>query len=135
MKSIPFTQDQINQLNQNPYTAYVTSNTIRFTLDFKIFALKEAQAGATSVKIFMKAGYDPEILGKTRIYHVLKRIKKEAASPQGLQPPKGLTKEKEAEEFAKTELSKLKTSTAIDELQAKVIKLEEKIEFLSKLFF
>ena len=135
MKSIPFTQNQMNLLYQNPYTAKVTSNTISFTLEFKIFALNEAQAGTSSVKIFIKAGYDPEILGKQRIYSAIKKIKKQAASPRGLQPPRGMTKEKRAEQFAKAELSNMKTATAIDELQNKVIALEEKIEFLSKLFF
>lgn len=135
MKSIPFTQEQIKILSNNPYTASVSTHIIRFTLDFKVFALKESQAGLTSIKIFIKAGYDPEILGKQRMYSVMKHIKREAASSKGLQPPKGLSKEKQAELFAKTDLSKKHTATAIRDLQDKVVQLEEKIEFLSKLFF
>ncbi|MDO5520579.1 MAG: hypothetical protein Q4G58_08820 [bacterium] len=135
MKSIPFTQEQINILSLNPYTASVSTHVIRFTLDFKVFALKEAQGGSTSTKIFEKAGYDPKTLGKTRMYNVMKAIKREAASARGLQPPKGLSKEKQAEQFAKTDLSKKHTATAIRDLQDKVVQLEEKIEFLSKLFF
>ena len=100
-----------------------------------MYALEEAKTGTGSIKIVVKAGYEPEIRGKQRIQSVIKKIKKQAASPRGLQPPRGMTKEKRAEQFANAELSNMKTSTAIDELQNKIIVLEETIEFLSKLFF
>lgn len=129
MKSIPFTNEQVEILKQNLYTADVTAQRIRYTLDFKIFVMKQVQAGLTSTNIFKKAGYDPEILGKQRIYMTVKNIKKEAASPDGLRSPRTV---KQAERFAQEELSKKRTSTAVRELQERVIYLEQEIEFLKK---
>lgn len=130
MRSESFTQEQIEILRQNPYTEWISEKRIHFTMEFKLFALKEIQNGLTSIKIFKKAGYDPAILNKQRMYSAIKNIKREAASPEGLKPPRGT---KRAEQFAKEELSKKKNSTAIKELQERIVYLEQEIEFLKKI--
>lgn len=130
MQTIPFTQEQLEILRSNPYTEWVSAQRIHYTMDFKFFALKEAQAGLSSVKIFEKAGYDPAILGKQRIYSTIKAIKREAASPEGLKPSRGA---KQAKRFAEANLSKHKDSTAIKKLQEQIIYLEQEIEFLKKI--
>lgn len=38
--------------------------------------MKKVEAGLTSVEIFKLAGYDPNILGKQRIYMYIKNLKK-----------------------------------------------------------
>lgn len=135
MKSIPFTKEQIQFLEQNPYTASVSKHIIRYTLEFKEFALWESKKGTTSTKIFVKAGYDPEILGKTRIYNALKHFKREAASSEGLKEPVGLTKEQKAEQFASADFSKKRTDTALKELQSEISYLKQQVEFLKKISF
>lgn len=130
-----FTQEEINLLNQNPYTASVTEKYIRFTLEFKLTAFEKLQSGVKPSKIFKEAGYDTGLLGNARIQSVMKKIKQDAASPKGIQPPKGMTKQKQAEIFANADLSKLKTDTAIKEMQEKIVKLEQQVEFLSNVFF
>lgn len=129
MRTIPFTTEQIKILKENPYTANVTAQRIHYTLDFKIFAMKEVATGLTSVKLFKKAGYDPEILGKNRMYGALKAIKREAASPEGLQPPSCM---KQAERFAQEDFSRKQTKKAFTELQDKIVFLEQEIELLKK---
>ena len=130
MKTIPFTQEQLEILRRNPYTEWVSPQRIHYTMDFKIFALKESNAGVSSVKIFEKAGYDPEILGKQRIYCTIKKIRQQAASPEGLQQSRGA---KSAKRFATEELNKKKNSTAIKQLQDRIVYLEQEIEFLKKI--
>lgn len=129
MKTLPFTQEQMESLKSNPYTACVSPRQIFFTLEFKLFALKEAQNGMKSVKIFQKAGYDPEVLGKERMYCVIKRIKKEAASEQGLHVSKG---EKSRERLSKEMLEKKQTAATIKAMQKKILQLEQELEFLKK---
>lgn len=129
MKTIPFTNEQIEILKKNPYTAYVTSQRIQYTLDFKIFVIKESEAGLTSVKIFQKAGYAPDIIGIQRIYSTVKRMKKEAVSKEGLQAPHPT---KKAERFAQEDFSKKQTNKAIDELQNRIVFLEQELDFLKK---
>ena len=97
------------------------------------FAVEQSLKGIKSPEIFRSAGFDPEMLGKPRMYAALKKFKKEAASPEGLREPRGKSREEKLAEFAKSDLSKKQTKTAIRELQEKVIHLEQQIEFLKKI--
>lgn len=127
-----FTQAEINLLLQNPYTADVCPSCLYYTLAFKEYALKEAAKGETSIRIFTKAGYDPELLGKPRMYAALKSFKREAASPQGLHESRH-SREAKLYALAKQDLSKAKTENAISQLQNRVVHLEQQIEFLKKI--
>lgn len=130
MNTLPFTQEEVELLKSNPYTAHVTENRISFTLNFKIFAIKESQAGLTSVQIFQKAGYDPAVLGKDRIYKTMKRLKKEAASDRGLHAgPKEKSNQKRSEEL----LNKKRTDAQLKAMQKKILRLEQELEFLKKI--
>jgi len=133
-KRIPFTPEQMEVLMCNPYTARVTPHRILFTLEFKEFAMQQVTvSGMTYRKIFQKAGYDTELLGHERMKHIMRSIKLEAASAEGLQEPKGGTREQELARRQKEDLSKKHTKTAIRELQDRVNHLEQQLEFLKKL--
>lgn len=126
----PFTEEQMQILMSNRYTYSLTKHRIQYTLEFKQYVMKELAEGNTSVNIFIKAGYDPEILSVQRIYTFVKRLKIEAASSEGLKPPKEY---KQARDFAKKKLEEEKTSTAIKELQNQIVYLEQEVEFLKKI--
>ncbi len=128
-----FTSEEINIIKQNPYVVSVSSSKISYSLAFKKFALEQSQKGLTSPQIFQKAGFDPEMLGRPRMYAALKHFKKEAASPEGLREPRGKSREERLSEFAKADLSKKQTKTAIRELQEKIVHLEQQLEFLKKI--
>ena len=128
-----FTQTEMEQLRMNPYVLNVTPSKITYSLDFKKWALAEAEKGLRSPEIFRKAGFDTEVLGKPRMYAAMKKFKKQAASPEGLHEPKGKSKEERLEAFAKEDLSRKHTKTAIKELQDKIVHLEQMIEFLKKI--
>lgn len=127
-----FTQTELQLLQQNPFTADVCPTHLYYTMAFKEYALKEAAKGETSVHIFAKAGYDPEVLGKSRIYAAMKSFKAEAASPQGLHESRH-SREAKLEALAQEDLAKAKTSKAIKKLQEQVMHLEQQIEFLKKI--
>lgn len=128
-----FTQDEIDIIAQNPYVVSVSSTKISYSLAFKKFAIMQAQTGVKSPEIFQKAGFDPEMLGKSRMYAALKKFKKEAVSPEGLHEPRGKSKEERLAQFAKEDFEKKHTKVAIRELQNKIIHLEQEIEFLKKI--
>ncbi|MDO4557000.1 MAG: hypothetical protein Q4B70_17965 [Lachnospiraceae bacterium] len=124
-----FTNEEVSILKKNTYTYSVTPYKISYTLDFKIFVMRQVKAGMTSVKIFKKAGYDPEMLGVSRIYSSVKAIKKEAASPKGLQHPRVNKKEKKRMDAA---MAKSQTNKAIEELNDRIEYMQQEIDLLKK---
>ena len=128
-----FTQEEIEIIQQNPYVVSVCSTKITYSLAFKKFVLRQAQSGVKSPEIFRRAGFDPEMLGKPRMYAALKSFKTEAASPEGLREPRCKSQEERLADFARKDLAKKHTNTAIRELQDKIVHLEQQIEFLKKI--
>ncbi|MBR6627830.1 MAG: hypothetical protein IKL04_07635 [Lachnospiraceae bacterium] len=121
-----FTEQQIEILKQNPFTASVSESQIRFTVEFKRFLLNEREKNGTQWKrIFQKAGYDPEILGKTRILRIVDRVRAEAASPKGLH-------DTVAKNHFSKENERVQTQKAIRQLQEEVLRLQQQVDFLKK---
>ena len=121
-----FTEQQIEILKQNPFTASVSENQIRFTVEFKRFLLNEREKNGTQWKqIFQKAGYDPSILGESRMLRIVDRVRTEAASPKGLH-------ETVAKEHFSKENERVQTQKAIRQLQEEVLRLQQQVEFLKK---
>ena len=135
MTNRTFTPEEIEIIRQNPYVVSVCATKITYSQAFKRFAIGQAEKGIRSPEIFQNAGFDPEMLGKPRMYAALKSFKKEAASPEGLREPRGKSKEDRMAAFAKEDLSKKQTQKAIQDLQKKVIELEQTIAFLKKIQF
>ena len=63
-RQVQFTQEQIEILLKNPNVESISSNTIRFTSEFKELALKKYKEGVPASQIFKDAGFDLKILGK-----------------------------------------------------------------------
>jgi hypothetical protein len=130
-----FTQEEMDIIRQNSYVISVSSSRIIYSLDFKKFAVEQAARGLKSPDIFVKAGFDPDILGTSRMYAAIKKFKKEAASPEGLRETSSKTREQRMAQFAKEEYDKKHTKVALRELQKKVVHLEQQLEFLKKIHF
>jgi len=125
-KRNPFTPEQQAILAANPFTASVTEYQIRFTLAFKQFVLKERERFGTPRKeIFLKAGYDPEMLGKDRLNRIVDNIYREASSEQGL-------RETPAKKLTEKDLEHENMRKAIRQLQEEVVRLNQTVEFLKK---
>lgn len=129
MTKTKFTEEQQEILRSNPYTLSVNDDMIRFTVSFKKFVLEEKEKpGMTLRKIFVKANYNPELLGKNRMDAIFRRIRKQAASTTGLRETGKSTKS-----ILKEDFSKQQTRTTIKKLQDHVAFLEQEIEFLKKI--
>lgn len=59
-----FTQDEIDILIQNPNVEDVTTNTIKYTSEFKKLALEKFNEGISPNDIFKEAGFNLKIIGK-----------------------------------------------------------------------
>lgn len=133
-KKPTYTNEQIQLLAQNPYTHSVTPYRLTFTLEFKEFFMSQVYLpGMTGPKILKAAGYDPKMFTRPTLDKIRSKILAEAASSEGLQPPKGLSQAERTEAYAKKDLDKQRTSTSIKELQNRVVHLEQQIEFLKKI--
>lgn len=121
-KCTHFTQEQIDILKVNPYTAFVDETTLKFTLAFKKYALKESEAGKKAREIFTKAGYDARIIGKVRLSNAMRNIRNQAKSAKGLRPP---ACERRANELREKEAT-------IKALNSRVNMLEDELFLLKK---
>ena len=91
--------------------------------------------GMTTPKILKADGYAPKDFTRASLDRIRYDIKKQAASPQGLRPPRGLSTVEKNRAFAEKDLSRQKTEQSISELQKHVAHLEEQVEFLKKISF
>lgn len=79
-----FSQDEVFQLSNNPYTLSVTEQQIRFTIPFKKYLYERLQDKSVTVKqAFKEAGYDPALLGASRMSSIVRAVRREARSPKG----------------------------------------------------
>ncbi|MEG1469840.1 MAG: hypothetical protein RSC31_04285 [Anaerovoracaceae bacterium] len=73
-----FTEEEIVLLSENQYTMSVTKNTISFTTAFKELFWEDYSAGMNVSQIVKKYGYDPKVLGQSRLDGLTYTIKKAA---------------------------------------------------------
>ena len=124
-RKIPFTDEQIQVLQQNPFTHSVTPNAIVFTLAFKQMFYEQTKVpGMSTRKIMLKAGYDPTWFTKTGLDHIRRSILQQAASPEGLRPPRGLSPAEKTKLFEEKDLSRQRTDTTIRQMQDRIVHLE-----------
>lgn len=78
----PLSKREIEQLRSNPYIASVTSNTVRFTEQFKQMAYDGKIQGVSISETMRQCGIDPEMLGASRVegfrYTLNKKAKQES---------------------------------------------------------
>ena len=78
-----FTDEQIKELNNNPYVISVTSKYINYSEEFKELFLEDYSNGMPPIDIFRKYGFDPDTLGEQRRHNFVMRIKKESQRLDG----------------------------------------------------
>ena len=133
-KRIIYTPEQIREMECNQYTHSISPNRISFTLEFKKFFASQLDVpGMTTPKILRAAGYDPSYFSRATMDWLRKQIRAELASPEGLKPPRGLSREEKLKIFAEKDLSEQKTDASIKEIQERIVHLEHQINFLKKI--
>lgn len=123
----PFTDEQIKQLRENPYTFKVTSSKIFFTKEFKQEFYNKRQEGLTLKETIIALGYDPDVLGEKRIDGISHLINK--ALREGREFSEGSVQRTSILDQASPEMTRENFIKMQHELQY----MRQEIEFLKKI--
>ncbi len=123
-----FTDEQRAILAANKYTYKVSKSQISFTKEFKQLFWTDYQSRMSSTQIFIKYGYDPDIIGHNRITGFQQTLKKDVE--RGLDfydgaRPSGMLKDltSKDEHYAND----------LQDLEHRVDFLEQEVDFLKKI--
>jgi hypothetical protein len=125
-----FTKREIQILKNNPYTYRVTESQLFFTKDFKEEFWKRYQSGDSPRRIVEELGYDPDMLGTSRLSGIQINIQKQAKSPTGFTEGKGRRKQLKSGMYSVDENPSDET---IMKMQHELMYLRQEVEFLKKI--
>ncbi|MEK4509192.1 MULTISPECIES: HTH domain-containing protein [Paenibacillus] len=125
-----FNENEIKQLEGNPNVENVTEKSITYSPTFKLAAVKAYKEGQTPMEIFLKAGFNMDIIGRKKPKHCLNRWRNsyQAHGEDGLlenHRGKGSTGRRPAGE--------LSTEEKLKRAEARIKLLEMENDFLKKL--
>jgi len=126
MSEKKFTQEEIEELQKNPYVRKASEKSITYTDEFKEYFRLEYEAGKKPVEIFRTAGFDTGVLGRSRIKSFRHGNKIKAARPEG-------TRDLRAERNGRPKTKGLTPKEQIQRLKQKVKYLEQENMFLKKI--
>ncbi len=125
MSKVPFSEEQMTLLKNNPYTFAVTPSRLYLSKEFKELFYKEYQTGKLPRKILEENGYPSEILGSERIWGIASIIKREAERSEGFS--EGTQTSRKASPVVTDQES------IIRHLQHEVEYLRQEVDFLKKI--
>ena len=73
-----FSDEQVQELEKNPYVKKVSVKSITYSEEFKELFWTDLQKGMLPRNIFKKYGFDPSMLGPRRTKNFTYRVRKEA---------------------------------------------------------
>lgn len=125
-----FTPEQVEQLAANPFTLNVTTFRISYTLEFKNLFLSHYEKGEFVKDIFRQLGYDPNVLGDSRMYCFSHKLLKdvEAGKPITEGPA-----HKPAETPVNTDYNTMPAQQSVASMQRELTYLRQQVEFLKKI--
>ena len=121
-----YTQKQIKELKQKPYTFKVDEQRIFFTVEFKKIFWRKYQAGMSPRAIFKELDYSLDYFGQKQIDSIVQRIKKEAMAGEF------------TEGYSRNNRMKIKESEEdispqnIKQIQNELLYLRQEVDFLKK---
>lgn len=120
------TQNELDQLNNNPYVIYAEEKRIVYSNEFKFLFINELHSGKKPSQIFTDAGFDISVLGSKRIERAAARWKESfAAGTLGTYDDFHLRKIHAANEAKR---KKIEINKTIRTQSSKIKKLEHNIE-------
>ena len=123
-----FTPEEVEALRQNPYTHTVTAQTISFTTEFKRIFWEKSQAGQTPSEIMREMGYDPEVLGQSRISGIKSHIKEQIWSEEGIHAGRKSV----GKGMKEDDLKQLSSSKSMIKMANELAYLRQEVEFIKK---
>lgn len=144
-----FTPFEIELLRQNPNTYSVTPRVLSFTAEFKRLYWERYQAGDAVAQIFEDAGYDPLVVGYTRMHSFAQNLRKvvregrefrEFGARSSLRPANSPRDKPENEVTSSSGSSKPsgkrtanRNSADIERMYHEIVYLRQHVEFLKKI--
>ena len=127
MSKLTFTTEQIKILKTNPYVKNASEKSITYSDEFKRHFVSESLNSKTAKQIFIDAGFNPEIIGESRIKAFAKKWRKRYRD-NGV-----LALEDTRKNFSgRPRNTELTPEQQIEKLQAKISLLEQENELLKK---
>jgi hypothetical protein len=121
-----FAPEVIIELKANLYTKSVTSNMIRFSVEFKERFWREYENGKSPVEIVAGMGYDPHLLGTSRLNGILQHIKDTAISGEDFRDYRRTNMQDDR-------IEALPPSKALIRMQHELSYLKQEMEFIKKI--
>lgn len=123
-----FTAYEMEVLRQNPYTYRVRARQLLFTAEFKEIFWKRYEAGEDVQAIFESMGYEPLMVGYTRMHSVPQNLRKVVEA--GREFTDGYSKRTQAPASSGAGKEKAKIEAA--EMRHEIAYLRQHVEFLKK---
>lgn len=79
-----FTPEELVSLRQNKYVKGATCMRIRFTVEFKEKFWAQYENGHSPISILKELGFDPEVLGTSRVQGLARHIQEQVDSELGI---------------------------------------------------
>jgi hypothetical protein len=121
-----FTPEQVEQLRENKYVKHVSEKSITYTEEFKEVFMMEYNSGKLRSQILIEMGFDPEVLGTSRIKNISSRTRKQAKRPEGF-------KDTRSDSSGRPLERELTQDEIIERQKQEIEVLKAKVEFLSLL--
>lgn len=121
-----FTPEEVIALKANPYVKSVTAYMIRFTVEFKERFWSEYEKGRTPASIVVDMGFDPEMLGVSRINGILQHIKEAVGSGESF-------RDYRQKNTLNDNRENLPPSKALIHMQHEVAYMKQELEFIKKI--
>ena len=121
-----FTPEQVEQLRKNKYVKHVSEKAITYTEEFKETFMLEYETGKTRSQILIEMGFDPKMLGTSRIRNISYMTRKQAKRPEGF-------KDTRSTESGRPRTKDLTQEELIERQKQEIEILKAKVEFLSLL--
>lgn len=121
-----FTNQERIKLRKNPYVKRVTAMRVSFTTAFKEKFWEQYQAGKHPTEILMDLGFDPEVLGTTRIKGIRQHIQDAVRSGDGfntVRQPRRVVKK----------IDDTDPSNALVRVQHELEYVKQEVEFIKKI--
>ncbi|WP_295130491.1 HTH domain-containing protein [uncultured Catenibacterium sp.] len=123
-----FSDEQVKELEKNPYVKKVSAKSITYSEEFKELFWIDLQNGMMPGNIFRKYGFDPRMLGPLRTNNFTYRVRKEAAREEGF-------KDTRSTNSGRPSTKDLTIEEQLERLKQKNKILQQEIDFLKRVRF
>ncbi len=129
LKRILFTEEQIRKLEANPNVRRASESAITYTSAFKLEALQAYRSGRLPSEIFIRAGFDLDVIGHEKPKQSLRRWREinDRYGEEGL-----ATERRGKNSTGRKPTGELSVDEALKRAQAKIKLLEAQVDLLKK---